>query len=57
MHGIRKTNFNGRNFVNYFFGRGGFLIVFFFLKVIVFGKHHTHCSVNDTTEVYFQMHW
>lgn len=26
------------------------------LKVIVFGKHHTYCSINDTTEVYFQMH-
>jgi hypothetical protein len=38
-----------------FFVRGfSFCIVF--LKVIVFGKHHTHCSINDTTEVYFQMH-
>jgi hypothetical protein len=41
--------------VNYFFGRG-FCYCFVFLKVIVFGKHQTHCSINDTTEVYFQVH-
>lgn len=55
MYGIRKTGFNGRNSCKLFFWKG-FSYFNVFLKVIVFGKHYTHCSINDTTEVYFQMH-
>ena len=36
---------------NYFLE--GVVFLCCFLKVIVFGKHHNHISVNDTTKVCF----